>query len=282
MRKIVDSNFLREPALRDYLSESTSNFAVLTDYSAMEAYKSRSLNTLYESMSILKQHPEQVIVLKNTLVVCGLGGRTSGLQDELIDEDQTRGFVTYCRALEAAESGDEAVLDQLLDNRAAAVHQLDERMLRDATTLSDAIDGIAQTYSREDLRTLRTGGPLSTGMISRLLEHVLFTTRAFFETHPSVRQWPSIEELPNTFLCRVALCAHLLALEWIAVGGAKGARPERLRNDLVDANFAAFATYFDGLLSNDEKCQRIHMQARYILDAIGCRISGMTASNGAT
>jgi hypothetical protein len=65
-RKVVDSNFLRSTALIAYLSESTGNFVVLTDYVAMEAYKG-GISSLYESMHILTRYPERVIVLKGTL-----------------------------------------------------------------------------------------------------------------------------------------------------------------------------------------------------------------------
>jgi hypothetical protein len=43
VRKIVDSNVLQSPVLRAYLSKSANNFAVLTDYAAMEAYKGDTL-----------------------------------------------------------------------------------------------------------------------------------------------------------------------------------------------------------------------------------------------
>ena len=37
MRNVVDSNLLQSAKLRDYLARSPRNFAVLTDYAAMEA-----------------------------------------------------------------------------------------------------------------------------------------------------------------------------------------------------------------------------------------------------
>lgn len=37
---------------------------------------------------------------------------------------------------------------------------------------------------------------------------------------------------------------------------------------MVDVNFAAYATYFDGLLSKDQKVQRIYHDARFILENV--------------
>jgi hypothetical protein len=57
---------------------------------------------------------------------------------------------------------------------------------------------------------------------------------------------PPALELPYTFIFRYALAGYLVALRWMAVGGAKNVKPEKIRNDIVDATFAAYATYFQG------------------------------------
>ena len=65
-RKVVDTNCLQSEVLRAYLSASADNYAVLTDYAAMEAYKSDTLKSIYCSMELLAQHPKQVIILKGS------------------------------------------------------------------------------------------------------------------------------------------------------------------------------------------------------------------------
>ena len=57
------------------------------------------------------------------------------------------------------------------------------------------------------------------------------------------------------------------------VGGrAKNVKFEKLRNDMVDVNFAAFATYFDDLPTADAKAteRSIGMQS-FCLDAFSSR-----------
>ena len=47
---------------------------------------------------------------------------------------------------------------------------------------------------------------------------------------------------------------------------------------MVDVNFAAYATYFDDLLTDDEKTIRIYDKARLFLWRVfGCQISGLNA-----
>jgi hypothetical protein len=58
-------------------------------------------------------------------------------------------------------------------------------------------------------------------------------------------------------------------LDRIAMGGLpKATKAENIRNDLVDMNFATYATYFDGLLSKDQRLLRNYETAAFALDAI--------------
>lgn len=274
-RKVVDSNQLRSQQLEDYLSKSKTNFAVLPDYASMEAYKGDTLVTIYESMALLSKYLKQVIVLKTTGVVCGLSGRGSGLQRRLIDESQSKEFGIYCQRLADAKAGNAGFQRQLLELGTTAKTQL-ERMLNDAHSLPEIFDDIAKSHTKDELKVLRSGKPYTNPMIKTLMENVLRMAVQLFKNHPNVRVWPDRTSLPNHFIFRSSLCAYLLALEWISVGGAQGVRPDKLRNDMVDVSFAAYGTYFDGLLSKDEKVQRIHYLARVLLSvAFGCQISGM-------
>jgi hypothetical protein len=66
------------------------------------------------------------------------------------------------------------------------------------------------------------------------------------------------------------VCAFVWSLDWIGQGGADNVRADKLRNDLVDVIFATYATYFDGLLTKDQKALRIYERAKFIV----CAISG--------
>ncbi|MBP1852850.1 hypothetical protein [Rhizobium halophytocola] len=96
-RKVVDSNAMQSEALRSFLSASTSNYAVLNDYAAMEAYKGDTLISIFRSMNIVCEFPRQIIVLKTTGRICSLAGRARGLQRRMIEERQTRDFPNFCR-----------------------------------------------------------------------------------------------------------------------------------------------------------------------------------------
>jgi hypothetical protein len=244
---------LREMALREYLRKSPKNLAVLTDYSAMEAYKTNSLDELRRSYAILSEFPKQVLILKDTQTLCGLSARGAGLQRRLIDEDQTRGFGDFCKALR--EGTDLQLRNQFDDLVQSATWQMD-RMLADAKTTGDAIAVMQKSYTESELRVLRRNEPYTNAMIKKIMVHVAELARKLLVDHPKAR-----------FL-RIALCGYLLALRWIAVGGAERVSATKLRNDVADINFAACATYFDGLLSADQKLVSIHDEARVLINEL--------------
>lgn len=253
MRKIVDSNFLQHQELRDYLSSSKNNFIVLNDYASMEAYKGNTLVSIYKSMEILSAYPSQVIILRDTQTICGLRGRKARLQQRMIDEGQTREFGLYCRRLEAARNGDKRFESQLVRLGQAADTQMD-RMLVDAAKMADHFDEIAATLSPIEVKALRSGvHPIDAIPLDRLVRSIMFVSAFLFKGHPKVLRLPDGNELFYTFIFRIAVCMYFLVLHWISVGGAKGAKPETILNDMVDVNFAAYALFFDGLLTHDRK-----------------------------
>lgn len=240
------------------------NHAVLVDYLAMEAHQGDTRETIHDRMAILSEFPDQVIVLKGTLVVCGLSGRRAGLQRRMIDQNQTLGFGTYIRQLKDANQGNASYLRQLRKLGIEAMEHMD-RILGEARPMGEIFSKIAQRFTKEERAIARSREPFTGKMIDKIALAVLDLSLLLLRRHPNVRRLPSQNELPNTFIFRMSLCMYLLALRWAVMGGAKDAAPKTLRNDLVDMIIATYATYFDGILSQDEKVLDVHQEARVLL-----------------
>jgi hypothetical protein len=267
MKIVIDSNKLQSDDLREFLARSKSNIAVLTDYAAMEAYKGNTLASIFKSMAILADFP-----LKGTRSACAQRGRLAGLQRRLIDEEQTKGFPEFVENLRRAESGDAHLERQLLEHGREATAHL-HKMLVDAESTAAVIEDIATLYSKEERRLLRAGDVLPGPAVDKIVRNVLYIAGKAFHEHPDVNFVLKYDQLGNTFIFRAALCTYLLALDWGARGGARDANPVKFRNDFVDMNFAAYATYFDGILSADAKVRRLHGEVRIWLTALfGCQL----------
>ncbi len=267
MRKVVDSSFMQDERLQNFFSASQNNYAVLTDYAAMEAYKGDTLKSISKSMAILADYPSQVIILKSTTLACGSRGRLAGLQRRLIDEGQTRGFEKYCKDLATAIQGDAKYQKELLKMGREATEHLDQ-VRDDVSSIGQAVEEIAKSFRRDELRMLRNREAFTDEFRKKMLLMTVELAGDFFEEHPRATFRLNMKELPNTFLFRYALCALLQLLYWIEAGGPHNAKPEKIRNDVVDLNIATFGTYFDGVLSADKKLLSIHDTALFVLTAI--------------
>lgn len=260
MRKVVDSNFLQNKKLQKFLSASPNNYALLTDYVAMEAYKGNTLKSIPLSMSILVQYPKQVIILKSTQIICGLSGRSAGLQQRLIDKKQTKNFGIYCQDLIAAEKGSIPIQSKLLRLGHEATEHLDG-VRNEAAQILDDFEGISKIFTNDELEVIRKKIPYTDDIIEKFNKNVLDTAFSLFKNHPQVSSPPPAKESINSFILRYALCANILVLRWIELGRQKGTKPEKLLNDVVDLNIATFSTYFDGLLTADKKLLSIYKEA---------------------
>jgi hypothetical protein len=244
------------------------NFAVLPDYTAMEAYKGDTLDNIFASMEVLSYFPAQVIVLKGTQTVCALGGHPADIKSRMIDPKQTRDFPSFCRAIRRAQAGHADLRRQLLDISREATEFLDGRVLSDAATLLPRMKAVvATTFTPAELRRLRSprGGSSST-MLLKLLVCVLDVAASIIVAHPAKIRWPrTLNDFFSTFPFRYSLCFFVRLLDWAAAGGDTGKRPAKVRNDVVDAGLAAYATYFDGLMSDDQTALWVYDQAQTLL-----------------
>jgi hypothetical protein len=263
MRMVIDSNFMQADGLRAYLTASKENHAVLTEYAAIEAYKSDP-EGIHRSIAILSDFPRQVLVLKGTREVCGLRAQEAKCPDNFIDFDQTRGFNSFCRALMEAQRGNQTILREISELNSHAARHMD-CMLADMQTLNLGFAQVAATYSSEELRILRGRESLSPRICQKVITHIFLLATEIFASHPEVQATPRGPEVRNTFIFRYAISSYVLALKSIELGNSGRASPSKLRNDVVDVNFATFATYFDGLLSADKKAQSVYAHADFLL-----------------
>ena len=95
------------------------------------------------------------------------------------------------------------------------------------------------------------------------------------DNYPHPIRKPYIEELPNTVIYRNVVGLLLHYLQWERVGGPRFIRPEKIRNDIIDVNIATYATYFDGILSNDYNLCEIFDGINVIIDDIKHNIENM-------
>ncbi|MBZ0218107.1 MAG: hypothetical protein K8F25_16240 [Fimbriimonadaceae bacterium] len=270
MRMIVDSNYMQDESLREYLSMRNSNIAVLTDYSAIEPYKDPTLRAMHLSMQILSDFPKQVIVLKSTQKLCRLSGRSAGLVRRMICEEQTRGFPEFCRGLQLAEKGQKGHRKKLLEYHKAATAILDG-IFADAGSLLDNLLAVSNEFNGNEIQSISRLQHPNAAVANKIFDLVNDFYHQSLEKFPGGIRKPRPEEVHNTFLFRHSLCAIVFLLQWIREGRQLQTKTDKLVNDLVDMQFAITATYFDGILSNDKRLLRLYVELKSALTSIAHR-----------
>jgi hypothetical protein len=97
-----------------------------------------------------------------------------------------------------------------------------------------------------------------------MIQIVFMLTKEMYSQHPDAVKPPDTLDIHDSFIFRYALCTYLLILKAVRTGGVK-TNPRELRNDVIDTNFATFATYFDDLMTKDELPSQIYADAKFLL-----------------
>ena len=118
-----------------------------------------------------------------------------------------------------------------------------KRMRDDQQNYAVNLDAVAKSFSEAELKALRKHEPISDEMFEKIQGHVLEMGAFLFAAHQSINELPAARELPYTFIFRYAMGGYLVALRWMSVGRARNVKPEKIRNDIVDCTYAAYATY---------------------------------------
>jgi hypothetical protein len=264
VKKVIDAGALRSPELFAFLSSSARNIAVLTDYASMESFKGNAAINIRKSVEIVSRFPEQVLVLKSTREITQLRPRNKGLLQRFVDQKQCEKFKHYCSAL--ATGGDDVAYDVGLKETNAKDHF--DKLLGSAETIRTGITLLAKSLTPLELNALRTRKPVPESFTDKTVKNILHVTALHFRDAAGMRSMPSVQDAFYSFPFRYALCSYALSLKWIADGGHETAAAEKIRNDFTDMTYAAYATFFDGLISKDKKLYEIHLLAEWMLSSI--------------
>ena len=267
VRKVADSNYLQIPELRAYLAKSPSNLVVLTDIIAIEACKTNAAAVLPLSMKVLSEFPRQVLILKESAKILGISGRPAGLTKRMIDFRQTGSFAAFCADMQAANEGDLTQQARLSERQRVAASKIDCLTTNSAEMIGHFQD-TAAAFSEKELTEIRTRNPYSRTTQEKLMNHVLMFAEMIRRSLNAPKPRTKTEAI-NTLIFRYALCLVLLVTRWMGYGAPVKRKPAKIVNDIMDMHLAAYATFFDGVLSNDGNMTSVYGEARFVLSEIG-------------
>jgi hypothetical protein len=265
--KVVDANALRRPLLEDFLTANSGNVAVITDFCCMETYKGHEDLKVAKSLSVLRKHPSQTIVLKSTGEIAQITSQGPVEREALVDRGTSDEFRLFCVSVELARTGHAQASAQLLDHQKAANEYL-AKVATESAGLGVAIVEISASWPEETLARVRRGDVPTLDDIRIFEDGMLSMTANFLHALGPTEPFPPFHAVPHHFAFRFGMAGYLLAKSWIADGGVRTVAPKVLANDVVDMNYVAHATYFDGLISSDRRARMVYEEADWFMQHV--------------
>ena len=238
----------------------------------MEAYKHRDpVTSIQKSMSILRQFPDQVLVLKGTKKVGALDARAPGIAARMVVPRREGTFHETVRGLESLEAGDRLVELAILGHARAAVTQMDG-VLRDMEGIAEPMGSMASVFTPDEISKIRRGLPATGQMVHKIMGLADELSGRLFKAHPHKPRRPSLKSRANSFLYRYALASIFFVVGWIEGGGPVNKSADKFRNDVIDLNFAVYGTFFNGVMTADRHALRAYVFLARLLEELGARV----------
>lgn len=266
MKKVIDAGAMRSPELERFLSSST-NYAIVTDYASMESLKGNASKNIERSLRTLSKYPKQVVVLKSTYEITKLRPRKTGIHSRFTDTKQTKGFSEFSAAIKRQE-GNGTLVDFDLAFKSLRSNQHFDRLAQSAETIRRGISITASSYSENDMYLLRSKKPLSPDFIDRIRRDILHVTALHFRDASAFSELPTVGDAFYSFPFRYALCSHALTIRWISEGGYENVSIKKIKNDFTDMTYAAYATFYDGLLTKDRELRQVYQTSKWLLQRV--------------
>lgn len=255
---VIDSNMLQSDELRRYFKQESGNLAILPDFAWYELYKQQYLEGLRLGLSVVGDHPEQVILLRSGGYISRLNPAIAEDLNRLIFDGPEGDIGQLVRLVKSDEPMNDlsaAQLNWLWDWARNLQPSLIEGAADIAASFPEMQD---QMFNRQEIRIIRTAGKYTEKMIQTIFGAAL----QIWETsagHYKI-EWEGLDEtvVCRAYLFRYALGIVINLLWWIRGGSQAMLRMDRMSNDLIDLGFAVYATYFDGLFTRDEKAAWVH------------------------
>jgi hypothetical protein len=254
MLKVADFNVLHSRELTEFFQASSENRIVVTDNMATECLKRQGTANFRQSFNLLHQFCDRVLVLRPFKEARRLPPRASGFREALIDADKTLNFPGLCRRFQAGDAATLAIIeDQQQKNQDFVMkfRQLVDQHLR------AAFDDLNVNAGQDWIDRLRRNGPVDTAQRNLVRWFANLATMDAFRSGFPGQPLPALSDQAYWFPFRYNVALISLWLDWQRSGWQDSIPVNKLLNDNLDIIYIAYGTCFDGVLSGDQKLQRI-------------------------
>lgn len=263
---VVDTNSLDSNELKLYLEKSEHHLVVLTEWPLIEALNGKDpVYSLEKRFELCKKHISQFVLLKEAPILARLSGRQSGLLKRMINPNGSAALAKFLGTISKAAQHDPKAIGGIHLRKSDAEAFL-EGLLNSGEEYTRWYSVFQREYSDADLKIIRKDEPYNRSIWIKMTKAIRDLTGYFLSQQDGTVKWPRPSELPNIFFYRLALMLQLHFFDWIASGSPQDRKADKFKNDQLDVLIGVSATYFDGIITNDKKLERIYHRAAWFLE----------------
>lgn len=255
---VVDKSSLGDPELEAFFKADPENRIVLINIAELESYSGDTIKNISQALSILSRYPGQVLCQKHALELLRMGQINSDEPLSLIDQEKTRNFKRHCEKIRLAANGDVKMLAELSQVGDSANVHLDLISQDGTRFIEPLIKSVKKCMTPEALRAFRNGEECPLTDHQRSIEAIFTLGQSLLKNDHTIPQLHRVAYLArNYYKLRFAAAMWSTALLRVVDGGAPGISPRTLRNDLLDLSYVVAATYYDGIMTNDQRLTKV-------------------------
>jgi hypothetical protein len=288
MHKVVDAGALYSDELAAFFAASRDNVAVITDIMSIEALKREGLRDddlhyFRRAFQTLADNSGRVVVLRSTPELAKTIPRVSAVPASLYDLENTASFSDFCAVV--LGNGTPSMIAHVQANQVRSRQFMEKLTAQGSEMMRSGIGDMATLWPPDIIKEF-VQGSLGSAFFrhahssilcaaAERIEHAFPNNPLAFAGNGSVP-----EELLYWQPFRYAVAMHALAATWVGNRGYETAKAERLRNDSIDMFYVAYGTYFDGVITRDNRlCKLWELTTMILRNAFG--IEAVAASSGA-
>jgi len=252
----------RFPRVAAYLNASRDHFLVITDFLLYECMRGNSARNFSTDFSRLVPYVEQLVVLETADVIARFEPRREGLPGRLISLEDTELIRRHLRS--SLHGLDSKGPSQSFLDFSAKCRLFRDGLLGKSNDMRACLDEIIQALPKNEISKIRRDEPSSELFQWQLFNQIgRFAAGLYQDNIPLPTEPSGIYALQF----RYAAAYVFLAIDWRLCGlEVSRSETDTIHNDAIDLTYITYATFFDGLLCDDQRALRVFQRTMAFIE----------------